>query len=758
MRPAKVLGRIIAEQDDEAYRREKRNLIIRLLVVSALVIFGIETLIMFGIEVYWPAPVPLDLILDGLILIILLFPINYFFIVRPMSRAIDRFYHVNIELAKSHEILERFFSINDILVAYMDAGFNFIRVNEAYASYDQHTPEYYVGKNHFALFPNEENQAIFENVVRTGKAYSVQEKPFEYTENPERGITYWDWDLLPIKDARGQVTAILLSLTNVTDRKKAEEALVDSERRFRATFNQTFQHSALLDPNGIILIANQSALHFTGLCEEDLNGKPLWMAAWWDSPTEDIQQLQAAIRQAASGKMARLEQWIRSRTGELAMMDMSIKPLLNDEGKTVLLIYEGRDITKRIQDEESLKKSQSEIERLYNAEKRARQFADTLRSVGMDLSRSLNSSKILETLLDIFYTVAAYTSAHLLRLEDEDCLVVDLARGEEEWAEEDRLLGRKIETMSNLALNALLETTQPLLIGDTIHESTPFIIQISQYSRSCLAIPLPAGDHVIGICILEHRDIDFFTEEHVRWITALAGQASVAIQNAWLFEQVRDNRGRLQALSRRLVEVQEMERHYIAQDLHDEAGQALASLMVGLRLIERESNDPDAVTARAKELKEIADGVLENLHRLAMDLRPATLDHLGLVAALRQHIETVSDRHGLVLQFETVGRIERLPGDIETAIYRIVQEALTNVIKHARATRTDVLLEHRADSLILVIEDNGVGFDPQSPKIGQLGMLGMRERAEMMEGSITIESSLGQGTTVMLEIPWPSEY
>ena len=139
---------------------------------------------------------------------------------------------------------------------------------------------------------------------------------------------------------------------------------------------------------------------------------------------------------------------------------------------------------------------------------------------------------------------------------------------------------------------------------------------------------------------------DFFTEDLIHWASALTGQAAVAIQNAWLFEQVRDGREHLVALSRRLVEVQENERHYIARELHDEAGQALASLMIGLRSLERESDNPEAVIYRSKELNQIADGVLEKLHRLAIDLRPAALDHLGLVAALRQHAERFSDESG----------------------------------------------------------------------------------------------------------------
>jgi signal transduction histidine kinase len=214
-------------------------------------------------------------------------------------------------------------------------------------------------------------------------------------------------------------------------------------------------------------------------------------------------------------------------------------------------------------------------------------------------------------------------------------------------------------------------------------------------------------------------------------------------------------------LSHRLVQIQETERRHIARELHDEAGQTLASLMVGLRLLEKEANNPKAIPIRIAELKRTTDGVLENLHRLAMDLHPATLDHLGLVATLRQYVETFGAQYQLILQFETVGfdNEQRLPPTIETNLYRIVQEALSNVARHAQATHADVLLERRGGQIVTIIEDNGIGFDPETKKASnRLGLLGMRERAEMMGGRLEIESAPGAGTTIYVETPYASSY
>lgn len=131
-------------------------------------------------------------------------------------------------LRKTSEILENVFSTTTFLIAYMDTDFNFIRVNKRYAEADNFTPEYFIGKNHFDLYPDEENKAIFRQVIETGIPYSISAKPFIYREHPERGVSYWDWSLFPVKDLNGKVEALELFLVNVTERKQAEEQIIHS--------------------------------------------------------------------------------------------------------------------------------------------------------------------------------------------------------------------------------------------------------------------------------------------------------------------------------------------------------------------------------------------------------------------------------------------------------------------------------------------------------------------------------------------------
>lgn len=269
------------------------------------------------------------------------------------------------------------------------------------------------------------------------------------------------------------------------------------------------------------------------------------------------------------------------------------------------------------------------------------------------------------------------------------------------------------------------------------------------------SFPLVFSSQPIGRLKMLSKRKDFFSDEKRILIQSFANLAAVAIQNAWLFDEVRTTNRQLHALSQRLMRVQEEERLQLSRELHDESGQLLAALTVQLGLLERDADHPQAIRSRTSELKSAAKAIQDNLHRLAVNLRPASLDHLGLVTTLRQFIKEFSRQNNMKVEFEAVGMTDkRLSIEVETALFRIVQESLTNVILHAQATHVDVLLSLKDQHVSAVIEDNGVGFTAASTTQEEgLGLFGMRERVEMLGGSFTIESSPGKGTTVKAEVP-----
>jgi signal transduction histidine kinase len=215
-------------------------------------------------------------------------------------------------------------------------------------------------------------------------------------------------------------------------------------------------------------------------------------------------------------------------------------------------------------------------------------------------------------------------------------------------------------------------------------------------------------------------------------------------------------------LLRRLADAQENERARIARELHDQLGQELTAMKLVLRLVNNQSASDPAVRESVGKLEQLAGGLMQAIHRLAWELHPAALDDLGLEAALRRYTSEWSEHNHVPADFHASHMdAGRLPLDLETTLYRVAQEALTNVLRHAKAKRVSVLLARRKDSISLIIEDDGAGFDTATMfqaarSRGKLGLLGMRERIAMVGGTIEIESTPGAGTTIFARIPLES--
>jgi signal transduction histidine kinase len=258
-----------------------------------------------------------------------------------------------------------------------------------------------------------------------------------------------------------------------------------------------------------------------------------------------------------------------------------------------------------------------------------------------------------------------------------------------------------------------------------------------------LYVPLLVRDRAIGV-ISAHDKLGpdpRFTDADQRIAETFAARAAVAADLS--------TRVQRDAL-RRVVAAQELERRRLARELHDETGQALTSILLGLKAVE-EAPDEDRRQAAA-ELRELVVTTLQDVRRLAVELRPKALDDFGLVPALERLAETFSEQTGIELQLEAqLG--ERLSPEIETALYRIVQEALTNVVKHASARRVSILLMRKHASVSAVIEDDGLGFEPSEAREDGLGLTGMRERLDLIDGRFEIESRPGSGTTIVAEVP-----
>ncbi len=254
-----------------------------------------------------------------------------------------------------------------------------------------------------------------------------------------------------------------------------------------------------------------------------------------------------------------------------------------------------------------------------------------------------------------------------------------------------------------------------------------------------------------------------FSARVARWADDEIGDLAVAFNRmAAELGRVDELRREREALRRQLLEgvisVQEEERRRISRELHDSTSQSLTSLIVGLRVLENAA-DVETMRAQARRIRAVARQTLEDVHNLAVQLRPAVLDDLGLVSALRRHAEEYRQQFDIPVDLQVVGVTEAdLPPEVSTALYRIVQEALVNIARYAQAQHVSVLLEQRNGQVTAIIEDDGAGFDAEKTlKVGlrqkKLGLYGMRERAQLLGGTLVVESHPGQGTTLYVRIP-----
>jgi PAS domain S-box-containing protein len=265
---------------------------------------------------------------------------------------------------------------------------------------------------------------------------------------------------------------------------------------------------------------------------------------------------------------------------------------------------------------------------------------------------------------------------------------------------------------------------------------------------------LAGAAEALNASLLEaHDQLERRVEDRTAELARVNGALTAEIEG-----HKRAKAARLELL-RRLAGAEEAERHRLARELHDQMGQNLTALSLGLKSLKDAMPAGSPASARLQQLQELADLMGREVHQLALELRPTALDDLGLLTALTNYVDAWVERSGVEADFHSTGLdAERLPPPLETALYRAVQEALTNVLKHARARRVSVILRRAGPEALAIVEDDGQGFDAEAaPAAGRLGLLGMRERLALVGGALTVESTPGKGTAVFARVPLPTE-
>jgi signal transduction histidine kinase len=395
-------------------------------------------------------------------------------------------------------------------------------------------------------------------------------------------------------------------------------------------------------------------------------------------------------------------------------------------------------------------------ERLFTAEREARQVSETLRQASLAMNQTLDVDVILNIALDYLHQIVPYDRAAVL-LEENQHMVVRAQRGYGTGPQPLSTHKLAIGQYPQLKMVATME--HPLLIPDIQAEPDWQPLFTESSGRSWLGAPLVASGEMIGVIIAEKNTPNFFIPQHCQLVEALAIQTTTATQNGQWFHQIQTARSRLGKLAGQLVNAQEAERRRVSRELHDEAGQLLNVLKICLGLIRDElPAEFNSLCTRLEDASELTEEALQKLRLIAYNLRPPELDTVGLDAALEDFCEEFSRRTQLAVQYEGT-TLPTLPEPVLISFYRFLQEALTNVVKHAKASRVEVHLTYSGENVCLRVADNGQGFkNPVNVTTlhasAGLGLLGMKERFESLNGQMFIESKRNEGSTLTACVPW----
>jgi signal transduction histidine kinase/putative methionine-R-sulfoxide reductase with GAF domain len=418
---------------------------------------------------------------------------------------------------------------------------------------------------------------------------------------------------------------------------------------------------------------------------------------------------------------------------------------------------------------------------LYESERSQRQLAETLRQASQTLSASLNLDKVLHTLLEQLGQVLVIDAGLILLCED-DHLRVATVRGRPELGI-DRLFGYRLPVSANPDFWRVIQEKKASTFCQP-GRRPPFTDSFPSIEETdwCLVVPLLRGDEVIGLLALEQLDHCYDEIEEAQIALAFANHAVVAIENARLYSQIKALNEELEArverrtqqlqetkealveqaqqlrhLLNKTIRIQEEERSRIAQDIHD----GVAQLIMGA-LYETQAAKvclparPETAREKLQSTQKVLKQVETEMQRIIYDLHPTALNASGLVPALETYVRDHQAHTGIRCTFVTSGPVRRLAPEQEQAVYRIVQEALHNVVQHAYADQCRVMLAFTQEVLRATVEDNGQGFDPQKAQDrspGHLGLISMQERAQSVSGALEFHSQPGHGTRVSVRLP-----
>jgi PAS domain S-box-containing protein len=538
---------------------------------------------------------------------------------------------------------------------------------------------------------------------------------------------------------------------DITDRKRAEEALRESEMRFRQALeniNAVFWLWNVEGPN--VLYVNSAYEEVFGRTRESVYREPRsWLEGVHPEDRERVRR--AADEMRVRGSMEETYRVLRPDGSIRWVRDRSFA-IRNRAGEIHRFAAVAEDITDR-------KEAEDERTQLLARETRARTEAEGALARLRAIDTITDSALVHLGLDDLLHELLV----RLRRTLAADSVGVQLVDEDGQT-----LYNRAVDGYTHPQFSAIRVRIGTGVTGRIAAEGRPMVVddystvdtsgitgipatQIRARTQSVMGAPLRIGDKVVGVVSVISERPRHFTEEELRLLLLVADRAAPAVELARLLEKLRAAGLLQRTLSRRLLTAQEEERRRLAVELHDELGQVLTAVKINLGSLERLSGATPSPSHLQEAIASV-DRAMQSVRDLALDLRPSVLDDFGLPAALRWYVDRFARATNIDAHL-AVDDVARLEPELETACFRVAQEALTNVARHAQARRVWLCLHLRREELELSVRDDGIGFDAGAAREragagGSMGLLGMQERVSLLGGDLEILRPLAGGAEV----------
>ena len=659
-------------------------------------------------------------------------------------------------LGRQLNLLEILFDHMPMGIVILDCNLRVRRFNPTWAEFiDLYAPSpprsVVPGVYYFDLDPGTEEQIrpIFERILA---GETVHQESFAISS--KKGTSYWDAVLSPLVET-DEVVGIVYVTTDVTERHRAKKALVESQRILSTLISNLpgMAYRCRNDPNWTMTFVSEGSLELTGYRPDALLDNHDVSYGDLIHP-EDREMVWESVQAAlADGDPYQVTYRIVTPAGEKWVWEQG-RGVTSDEGEVVAIEGFITDISERVMNEQILERRVDE--RTEEIEQR-RRVAEGLRGILQELNSTRSLSEVLDYIVCQATELLEAQAGLLSRFEQNQRVVTF----EASYGFPPRLASISSGAVGYSSGYQALFDRQPVRVLDfqayvaraqsdpevgLTDEDKGWYDHLASHYQSVLAAPIIVQGEVYGGLILYYTDQRLFSKEDDKLAVSLAHQAALAIENARL---------RLQAEQAAVME----ERQRLARELHDSVSQALYGIGLGARtarkLLDQAPLDPDVRTKLARPLDyvlSLADAGLTEMRALIFELRPDALEKEGLVAALKRQAETLRARHKLVVEVELCEEPD-VGLDAKEALYRIAQEALNNIVKHAHADHIDLRLRCSEETLELEILDDGVGFDPHRRYPGHLGLRSMRERVVQLGGELVIKSTSGEGAVVRVSVP-----